>query len=191
VQQYLSAATTRQTIVFVRCRPRRWAAVVLLAAGMTAGCSGHRVATTRADSNGPRPSTAVAQRPLRLVGPAKVTPYVYPTPDSCPTRRLAPQVRVTLTAIGGKPDIQVHVHATFQVVVYASPRGRTLITRPIVTPADAVCTVSLSPLAPRRTATYYVLQPGRIIVAATITGVPGGIGHPVFSATFHALRRAR
>jgi hypothetical protein len=104
----------------------------------------------------------------------------FPSPAPCPDRSINPAKTVQLTAVGGTPDIPVQLHTAFEVVAH----GRADIGTPMVTPADAVCLIALSPAAPTRTGIYLAVKPGHITVSATITGLPGGAGHTLYSATF-------
>lgn len=103
----------------------------------------------------------------------------HPSPSPCPDRSIGRATTVQLIAQGGTPDVRIQLHTAVQVVVH----GRANISAPVVTPPDAVCVIALSPPAQSRTGIYFTVKPARITIAATITGVAGGVGHPLYGAT--------
>jgi uncharacterized membrane protein YeiH len=106
----------------------------------------------------------------------------YPSPSACHSVSAGQPAKFTLTDIEGRPTVAVRLHSTFEVIMHGTAPAR--IRTPIVTPADAVCLVALSPSGTTRTATYFTLKRGLVTIAATITGVPGGLPHPLYGGHF-------
>lgn len=153
-------------------RPMRVRLISLALAATAAGGCTSAAQPHAITSSSPTKPDSVAVQPAAT----------HPSPAACHSVSIGQPRAFTLTAFEGRPTAALRLHSTFEVIIHGRAPAR--ITTPVVTPSDAVCLVALSPLGTTRTATYFTLKRGHVTIAATITGVPGGVDHPLYGGRF-------